>query len=164
MGYYDDNIDWEKEVLRRYEEQDRIAEQRRLLSTGSMSDASEAFGHNPWALNAYLSRRAEGSRMASSYTSNRRRTVHDRDLLRRSYDEAHPPFPKNEFDTEDPLLFDDYEWERFGQVPPHTMEDAPPIYVMDEFDLVYLPVQGDTVQLREIVSYLYPVSEDGLPF
>ncbi len=57
MGYYDDDYDYEAEVVREFERGMREAEQRRLLSTGSLSDASEAFGHDAWALNAYLSRK-----------------------------------------------------------------------------------------------------------
>jgi len=163
--YYTDDPD---EPLRRHEEQRWAAERRQLLSTGSLSDASEAFGHNPWALNAYLARQ-EDSNWTSRFRelsrpSPRRRTVHDKDLLRRSYDEVHPPFPKDEIETEDLLLFDEYELERFGQVPPHTIEDAPPVYVMDDFGMVHIPVQQDTFQFREMVSMLYPSSDEGLPF
>lgn len=53
----DDDIDWEAEAVRRFEEGQREAERRRLLSTGNLSDASEAFGHDAWALNAYLARK-----------------------------------------------------------------------------------------------------------
>lgn len=61
MGY-DDDFDWEKEALRRFEEGQCEAERRRLLSTGNLSDASEAFGHDAWALNAYLARKERAAR------------------------------------------------------------------------------------------------------
>ena len=54
-GYSEDNIDYEDEILRRFERQCEEDERRRLLSTGNIFDASEAFGHDAWALNAYLS-------------------------------------------------------------------------------------------------------------
>lgn len=50
-------IDWNGEALKQLEWQKREAERERLLRTGSLSDASEAFGHNAWALNAYLSQK-----------------------------------------------------------------------------------------------------------
>lgn len=63
MGYYnDDDFDWEKEALRRFEEGQREVERRRLLSTGNWSDASEAFGHDAWALSAYLARKERAAK------------------------------------------------------------------------------------------------------
>lgn len=55
MGYYDDDYDYEAEMIREFERQSWETERRRLFSTGNICDASEAFGHDAWALNAYLS-------------------------------------------------------------------------------------------------------------
>lgn len=52
---YEDDIDYEAEMVRQFERQCEEDERRQLLSTDNIFDASAAFGHNAWALNAYLS-------------------------------------------------------------------------------------------------------------
>jgi hypothetical protein len=47
----------EDEMIKRFERQREEDERRELLSTGNIYDASEAFGHNAWALNYYLSKK-----------------------------------------------------------------------------------------------------------
>lgn len=57
MSFYDvDNHyeDLETREIERFERACEDAERRRQLTTGSIFDASEACGNNPWALNAYL--------------------------------------------------------------------------------------------------------------
>ena len=47
--------DYEEEIVRQFERQCEYDERQQLLSNGNIFDVSEAFGHNAWALNAYLS-------------------------------------------------------------------------------------------------------------